>query len=131
MSEAEKYLTPEVILIFFLPIIFILIINIYINIDGNWNTFVETIRDFDNEIIGYKLFANETKLSNLSPLTNNQKVFQKMLKESKLEFSIRSKDPAITKGILEQGARVNIEKWIQTTGKGVEKATDITTKSLF
>ncbi|MAN29036.1 MULTISPECIES: hypothetical protein [Mesonia] len=95
------------------------------------DAFVETIRDFDNEIIGYKLFANETKLSNLSPLTNNQKVFQKMLKESKLEFSIRSKDPAITKGILEQGARVNIEKWIQTTGKGVEKATDITTKSLF
>ena len=92
------------------------------------NVFVETIQTPSG--IGYKLLANETKLSDLSPLTSNQNVFQKMLQDGKVEYSIRSvRDEVVD--IFKETKKVTIGKWLQTTGKGVEEATDLTIKSLF
>lgn len=78
----------------------------------------------------FKLYANETKLSDVSPLTSNQAAFQKMLQNGKAEFELRSvKDEVIN--IFKDEKKVTMEKWIQTTGKGAEEANNLTTKLLY
>ena len=92
------------------------------------DAFVEAV-DEGNGLI-YKLYANETKLSDLASLTPNQTTLNNALQEGIDKFSTRS---LINKDnqLLKQGTEVVIEKWVQTTGNGVAEATDLTTKILY
>ena len=53
-----------------------------------------------------------------------------MLQDGKLDFVTRSAIEKIT-SVIPQGTKVTLGKWIQTTGKGVEEATELSTKTLF
>lgn len=94
------------------------------------NVFIDKVTNSLGDVVGFKLFANETKLSDLSPLTTNQAAFQKMLQNGKVDFDLRSirKDVSV---IFENKRTVTVEKWIQTTGKGAEEANNLTTKLLY
>lgn len=92
------------------------------------DVFIERVST--NKGFSFRLFANETKLSDLSPLTANQAAFQKMLQNGKVDFELRSiKDQVID--IFDNKRTVTMEKWIQTTGKGAEEADNLTTKILY
>lgn len=94
------------------------------------NVFIDKVTNSLGDVVGFKLFANETKLSDLSPLTTNQAAFQKMLQNGKVDFDLRSirKDVSV---IFENKRTVTVEKWIQTTGKGAEEANNLITKLLY
>ncbi len=53
-----------------------------------------------------------------------------MLQDGKVYFEIRSVFDDVA-NIFDKNRKVTVDKWIQTTGKGVEEAADLSTKSLF
>ena len=94
------------------------------------DVFVKEIRNLNNEITGYKLFCNETKLSKAADLTGKQKDLKKALTNGTTNFNTRSKLSEINK-ILPQATEVTIEKWVKTLGNGVADAKDLKIETLF
>lgn len=52
------------------------------------------------------------------------------MQNGKVDFELRSVRPAVVE-VFDKNRKVTIGKWVQTTGKGVEEAKDLTVKTLF
>lgn len=53
-----------------------------------------------------------------------------MLQDGKVDFDVRSTRPAVT-DVIKVTKKVTVGKWIQTTGKGLEEATEVHTKVFY